>query len=198
MTQTTTAAKIYEIPAEGLTAQVGDVTVKAFWVNGAGFKVEARRGRDLIASSLHTFDTHAIPVYEALVAEHTPAPVEPAPAAEVIPAAPVVRLAAAAKGTATKVTDPQHTALVIALMNGRVERGGKEGQFNVRVLTALAKRGYLDLTYQAGRRDARKVVTGGTITPAGRTRLDQLTAAERQAAERAARLATALTINLAA
>jgi hypothetical protein len=83
-------------------------------------------------------------------------------------------------------------------MVGRVGRGGKPGQASVKTLTALARRGYLDLTYQNGRRDACKVVTGGTLAGPGRTRLAQLTAAEREAAEFAARLAVALNATAAA
>jgi hypothetical protein len=184
MTQTTTAQPL-TIPATGLVHTAGDVTIRAYYVNAAGYKVEARRDGQLIASQLHTFETDALQAVAALIAEHTPAAAEPT----------TVKLAPVAKGTATKVSDPQHTALGVAAINGRVERGGKPGQYSVKVLTALAKRGLLDLTYQTGRRDARKVVTGGTLTGAGRIRLAQLTADERDAAEQAARLAAALTFD---
>ncbi|GAA0719282.1 hypothetical protein Drose_05615 [Dactylosporangium roseum] len=196
MTHTATAP--LTIPAEGLVHTNGDVVLAVRPHPVAGFRIEARRN-DFIAPELcstHTFEVDARRVWAALLEQYpaSPAP-EPTPAA---PAIPAQRLAPVAKGRQTKVSDPGHTALAVAEMYGRVERGGKAGQASVKVLTALAKRGYLALTYQTGRRDARRVVTGGTITGPGRTRLNQLTAAEREVAEHAARLATALTINVAA
>lgn len=182
MTQTTNQP--LTIPAAGLRAELGATVVTAFWVNGAGYKLMVRTNGLLVASTLYRTDTEAIAVYNALVAEHAPVRVETA----------AVRLAPAAKGTATKVTDPQHTALVVAEMTGRVERGGKTGQVSVRVLTALAKRGYLDLVYQV-RTDARKVPIAGRITGPGRIRLAELTATDRETAEYAARLAANLTFD---
>jgi hypothetical protein len=182
MTQATTSASITTIPAAGLVDTAGNVVITALYVSGAGYKVMARRGGNLIASHLRTFETDALRLIEELKAEHAPATAEPAP----------VRLAPAAKGTQTEVTDPQHTALAVASVAGRVERGGKVGQASVRTLTALAKRGLLTLTYEQGRPDARKVVTGGVITSPGRTRLAQLTAADRGLAEYTARLAANL------
>lgn len=190
MTNTTTAAKVYAIPAQGLRHEAGDLVLTVTPTPQAGYRIHARRNgaTDPALCSGHTFEVNALRVWNALVAEHAPAPIEPTPAA------PVAKLAPVAKGTATKVSDPQHTALVVAEINGRVERGGKVGQASVKVLTALAKRGYLTLAYEQGRRDARRVVTGGVITPAGCIRLAQLTDAEREAAEHAARLATALNV----
>lgn len=186
MTHTTTTAQPLTIPAAGLRTELADGTVvTATYVNGAGYKVMARRNGNLVASQLHTFETAALRAVEALIAEHTPAQAE----------TPTARLAPVAKGTATKVTDPQHTALAVAALCGSVQRGGHEGQASVKTLTAMAKRGYLQLTYETGRRDARKVVTGGTITGAGRTRLAELTAADRETAEYAARLQAALTFD---
>jgi hypothetical protein len=100
MTQTTTAQPL-TIPATGLVHTAGDVTIRAYYVNAAGYKVEARRDGQLIASQLHTFETDALQAVAALIAEHTPAAAEPT----------TVKLAPVAKGTATKVSDPQHTAL---------------------------------------------------------------------------------------
>jgi hypothetical protein len=185
MTQTTTTAPITTIPAAGLVHTAGDVEIRAMYVNGAGYKIMARRDGDLIASQLHTFETEALAAIGNLIAEHTPARAESTP----------VRLAPAAKGTATKVSDPQHTALAVAAFCGSVQRGGHEGQASVKTLTAMARRGYLQLTYQTGRRDARKVVTGGTITGPGRTRLAELTAADRELAAYTARLQAALTFD---
>lgn len=192
MTQNAVAEKPLTIPAEGLTVRVGDAEVRAFYVNAAGYKVQVRinGAHRPELGGLYTFDTDAVSAFNALVAHlETPAGV-----------APVVKLGAVAKGTATKVSDPGHTALAIAHLNGRVERGGKPGQYNVRVLTALAKRGLLKLTYEEGRSDARKVVTGGVLTGAGRVRLDQLTQDEREAAEYAAHAAVinSITVSCAA
>jgi hypothetical protein len=188
MTQETPTAPARFIPATGLTATVNGTTVQAFWVNGAGWKVQTRRDGATITSQLHQHEHQAVAAFNTLVAESVPAPVEPAP----------VRLTPVAKGTQTKVTDPQHTALAVASVVGRVERGGKVGQASVRTLTALAKRGLLTLTYEQDRPDARKVVTGGVITSPGRTRLAQLTAADRELAEYAARRAANLAINVPA
>lgn len=182
----TTTAQPLTIPAAGLRVELGTVVVTAMYVSGVGYKVMARRDGAGIASQLHTFETDALAAVATLIAEHTPAAVEPPP----------VKLTPVAKGTQTKVTDPQHTALAVASVAGRVERGGKVGQASVGTLTALAKRDLLALTYEQGRADARKVVTGGVITSPGRTRLAQLTAADRELAEYTARLAANLAFDV--
>jgi hypothetical protein len=179
MTQTTIAK---HIPAEGYTATAGDVEIRAMYVNGAGYKVMARKDGALIASQLHTFETDALAAIAKLVAEYTQAQAEPAP----------VKLAPAAKGTQTKVTDPQHTALALASVTGHIERGGKPGQAPVTVLKALAKRGYLTLTYSP---TSRFTVTGADITSPGRVRLAELTAADRELADYTARLQATLTFD---
>jgi hypothetical protein len=184
MTQTTT--QLLAIPATGLEHHNGDVVLTVHPHPQAGFLIRGRRNGAHAPElcSRHDFEYDAIRAWKRLVAEHTPAQAE----------TPAVRLAPVAKGTTTKVTDPQHTALVVAEMTGRVERGGKTGQVSVRVLTALAKRGYLELVYQV-RTDARKVPIAGRITGPGRIRLAELTAADRETAEYAARLAANLTFD---
>jgi hypothetical protein len=186
MTQNAVAAQPLTIPATGLEHRNGDTVLRVFPHPQAGYLIQGRRNGAIATDlcSQHNTDWDALQAWKRLVAEHT----APGPT----PAAPAVKLAAVAKGAQTKVTDPQHTALAVAAFCGRVERGGHEGQASVKTLTALAKRGHLDLTYQQGRRDARRVVTGGTITGPGRTRLAQLTAADRELAEYAARLAANL------
>lgn len=103
-----------------------------------------------------------------------------------------VKLQPAAKGTQTKVSNPATAVLAVAAANGLVERGGQPGQASVAQLNGLARRGYLTLVYEAGRSDLRRVVVAGRITNAGRTRLVELVAAERAAAEHAAALAHVL------
>lgn len=85
------------------------------------------------------------------------------------------------------VSDPQHFALHIAAVHGRVNRGGREGQAPVRVLTALARKGFLRLTAHPGPRTSNWAY--GEITEAGRrelARLDAIAAdtARREAAHR--------------
>lgn len=185
MTRTATIA--CTLPAEGLRHEAGALVATVAPHPQAGYRLQVRIAGVFSAelSSGHVFESQARAAWNALVAQYPAAPE---------PAAPTNPLGAVAKGTATTVSDPQHTALVVAEMVGRVERGGHVGQASVKTLTALAKRGYLQLTYETGRRDARKVVTGGTLTGPGRIRLAQLTAAEREAAEFAARLAVALNV----
>jgi hypothetical protein len=72
------------------------------------------------------------------------------------------------------ISDPQHFALHIAAVNGRICRGGRDGQAPVRVLTALARKGYLNLTAHPGAR--RSNWTYGQITDAGRRELARLDA----------------------
>lgn len=176
---TTTTAPL-TIPATGLIHNAGDVIITVLPTAQCGYQLQVRVAGAFHHGEHHVFETHALTAWAALVAKY--------------PAPPVQRLAPAAKGTATKVSDPQHTALVVAAMVGRVERGGQVGQASVKTLAALARRGYLALTYETGRRDARKVVTGGVLTGPGRIRLGQLTSTEREAAEFTARLALALNV----
>jgi hypothetical protein len=200
MTTTTATAKLRFIPQDGkpVTVVVNGTAISAKWTNGAGWTVMARRDGYTIHANTQPVERIAVDLFNQLVEQHgatdgeQPAPVEPVTAAE------PVKLPAAAKGSQTKVSDPQHVALAVAALNGRVNRGGQPGEFNVRVLTALARRGYLRLTYQEGRSDSRQIVTGGTLTNPGRIRLDQLTADERAEAEKAARLAVIDSIRIAA
>jgi hypothetical protein len=121
-------------------------------------------------TSSHRFgyETDALIAYRTLVAEHTP----------------TIALAPPAKGTATKVTDPGHTILAVAAINGIVHRGGGVGQASVTQLHALAKRGMLDLVVEMQGR--RKVTVAGRINNVGRNALDRLTEADREAARIAA------------
>lgn len=169
------------IPATGYRAELADGTViTALYLSGAGYKLQARRNGQLIASQLHTFETDALRVIAALIAEHTPATPEPAPAAAI----------PGNIGTTIRVSDPAHTILAVAAMahDGIVEQGGKPGQATRTQLRSLAKKGYLELIYET-RTDARLVPIGGRITAQGRRRLAELTAADRENAERAARAA---------
>jgi hypothetical protein len=185
MTNTTVApaTRIYTIPATGLEHAAGDVTIVCFPHPQAGYRIHGRRNgvTDPALCSTHSYEYDALREWNALVALH-PAAVEPA--------AP--KLTPATKGTQTKVSDPQHTALAIAVTCGHIERGGKPGQAAVTVLKALAKRGYLDLTYSP---TSRFTVTGADITGPGRTRLAQLTAADRELADFTARLQASLTFD---
>lgn len=73
------------------------------------------------------------------------------------------RLTPAAKGTQTKISDPQ-IALVgwaLAYTSGHIGRGSGDGKATVRQLFALARRGFLALEGPTNR------PTGGTVTPAG-------------------------------
>ncbi len=82
-------------------------------------------------------------------------------------AAPTVKLAPAAKGTAVKVTDPGMQALDYAIAaGGFIRRGGHEGEAPLPVLNALAKRGHVELVIELHGR--RKVTVGARITRAGR------------------------------
>ncbi len=78
-----------------------------------------------------------------------------------------VKLAPAAKGTATKITDAGVRVLDDALhQGGHIKRGGHDGEATEPQLKALAKRGLLTLDIQLHGR--RKYTAGGTITRAGR------------------------------
>lgn len=209
MTQTTeaTATRIYSIPATGLTHTVGDVVIEVRPHSHVGFLIQATRNGvhapELCAR--RDFEYDAIKAFAAIIAqvEAEQAEVVEEPAEVEVPTAPVeiapvVKLAPAAKGTVAKVSDPGHTALAIAHLTGRIERGGQPGQADVRLLSSLAKRYLVKLTYEEGRSDARKVVTGAEITHAGRVALARLTAEDRAAAEMAAKLAVIATIQIAA
>lgn len=179
---TTTATPIYTIPADGLTAVIGDVEIHAFQTPQAGclvqVRIDGRIVRDLCSG--HNLQSQAIAAYRALVERFE---------AEAAP----TKLQPAASGTQTKVSDPGHTVLAVAALNGIVHRGGQPGEATVIQLKALAKRGYLTLVHETGRDDLRKVVIGGRITRAGRIRLAELTADERESAATAAKLAHVLT-----
>lgn len=101
------------------------------------------------------------------------------------------QLPATRSGIGGHTTDPQHAALAIAAEQGRVLRGGKAGQASVRVLTALARRGYLQLVAHPGSR--RSNWSHGVITPAGRRELARLDAEQARRVEQESRLARALT-----
>lgn len=81
------------------------------------------------------------------------------------------------------VSDPQHRALATAARDGRVYR---RRQHPVRVLAALARKGFLALTAHPGSRRANWAY--GEITPAGERELARL---DRAADEQPARAANA-------
>lgn len=168
-------------PSEIRTHLVGDREISVMHVGAGGCTVQVRDAGRATSSKWFQFESQAVRHYAELV-EANPVPVE----------APV-KLAPAAKGTATKVSDPQHTVLAIAALTGTVHQGGQPGQATVAQLRSLARRGYMELIHEIGRTDLRQVVTGGHITHAGRTRLAELTAADTEAAEREALIAHVLT-----
>lgn len=178
MTQTTTAK---QIPAQGLTHTAGDVELTVIPTAQAGYRIQGRRNGvhapDLC--SAHTFETHALTAWNALVAQ-CPAPVEPAP---------VVAIPGNV-GTHMRVSDPSHVVLMLAATDpdGIVRQGGNLGQATRTQLRSLAGKGYLELILEI-RTDARKVPVAGRITNAGRRRLAELTAADRHAAGIAAAVA---------
>jgi hypothetical protein len=179
----TNAAHTHSIPAEGLRHEAGDTVWTLNTVGCGGYSLNIRTNGAKTGGDWFQFSTNALNAWNA-IADANPV--------EVVEPAPVRTLPAPAKGTATKVSDPAHTILAVAALNGFVQRGGQPGQGDVRLLTSLAKRGYLALQYETGRSDLRKVVVGATITRAGRVRLAELTAADREAAERAAAIAHVL------
>ncbi|MER7280545.1 hypothetical protein ABT369_39510 [Dactylosporangium sp. NPDC000244] len=169
MTQTTTAPARY-IPATGLTETVNGTTVQAFWVNGAGWKVQARRDGLTVISQLHQHDHQAVAAYNALVAEHT-APVEPAPA---------VRLAAPAKGTATRMTPAEVVVIGQALdSTGHIRRGRGAAGADLSMLLAMAKRGFITLDGPRFR------PTGGEVTDFGKRLYKEAVAAAEAEQQRA-------------
>jgi hypothetical protein len=117
--------------------------------------------RDAAAHLAHLREVHAS-------VEETPAAVAQRTADTRDQAAVTVRLTPPAKGTATKVTDPQQSILAAAAAHpaGYVRRGAGCG---IKQLHALARRGYLELVVELDR--ARKVIRGGTITNLGRNTL---------------------------
>ncbi len=79
MTNTTTTTPARFIPAAGLTATVADTTVTAFWVNGAGWKVQTRRDGYTTYSNTHRHEHDAVAEFNTLVAKaeaEKPAPAE--------------------------------------------------------------------------------------------------------------------------
>ncbi len=197
MTTTTATAKLRFIPAEGYRTTVGNVEIRSHFVNGAGWTVQIRRNGAFESAQMHAHEHLAVDAINTLLAElETLAEAEQPTEAP----APVVKLPAAAKGTQTKVSDPGHTALAIAASNdeGIVKQGGGLGEATRPQIRSLAKRGYLIEIYETDRSDARKVIEAGRITAKGLARLADLTKAEREAAEKAARLAVIDTIQIAA
>lgn len=186
MTTTTAAAEALRfIPAAGITAAVAETTVQAFWVNGAGWKVQVRKDGLTVHSTLVRHEHEAVAEFNALVAKAEAEQPAEAPAP--------VKLPAASKGKATKVSDPGHTVLAIAASatDGIVRRGGKPGEATVKQINALAKRGYLALVHdETGRYGARRYVIGGRITASGQRRLAELTKADADAAQQADAIAT--------
>lgn len=182
MTNTTTATRIYTIPATGLEHRSGNVVITATPTAQSGYRIQVRIGGVFNAelSSAHTFQTDALRVWDALVAQY-PAPAEPAP---------VVAIPGNV-GTTMRVSDPSHIALAVAATSPdcTIQRGGKFGQATDTQIRSLHKKGFMDPIIKPG---TRFTITGGVITSAGRTRLAQLTAADRALADFTARLAANL------
>lgn len=100
------------------------------------------------------------------------------------------QLPATRTGIGRPSSPAEHRALAVAAEQGRVLRGGKPEQAPVRVLTALARRGYLQLVAHPGTR--RSNWSHGVITPAGRRELARLDAEQAEQVEQESRLARAL------
>ncbi len=184
MTQMATTNEQLSIPAAGLTHTAGDVTVRAFYVNAAGYKIEVRidGAYQPHLSSLHTFETGpdgAIAAYTARVAEATPAAVEPAPAA---------RLTPAAKGSQTYMSPAEVDLILDTLTSGTnlIVRGRGTGRADIKQLQALARRPFAQLVGPQFR------PTGAVITSCGALTALALDAQRRAAADRDARIAHVL------
>lgn len=201
MTTTTATAKLRFIPETGqpVTVVVNGTEVTAKWTNGAGWTVMARRDGYTIHANTQPDERIAVDLFNQLVeqyenetAEVTTEVEQPAPVAAPIEMPAPVKLAPAAKGTQTKVSDPGHTVLALAdsATDGIVRRGGKPGEATVKQIDALAKRGYLTrILDETGRYGARQYVIGGQITAKGMAKLAELTKAETEAARLAAAIA---------
>jgi hypothetical protein len=72
------------------------------------------------------------------------------------------------------VTDPQDCALLIALEDGSVRRGGGDREISVATLNALGRKGLLKLTAHPGTR--RSNWAFGELTNAGRKRAEKISA----------------------
>ncbi len=173
----TTATRPLTVPAHGLTHTAGNLVATLLPMAQTGYRIQARVGGEHRPElcSTHAFETHALAAWAALVEQHpaSPAPVVPVPGNV---------------GTITAVSDPSHRVLMLAAgsADGHVDQGGQPGQATRTQLRSLAKKGYVSLVFEAGRRDARKVITGAVITSEGRRRLAQLDAADVEAARIAA------------
>lgn len=86
---------------------------------------------------------------------------------EETPAKPTIRLFSAAKGTQIKISESQRRLLTAAVRSGGYIRRKRDscGEATVTQLTALARRGYIDLDIVVNGR--RKIIVGGEITSAG-------------------------------
>lgn len=72
----------------------------------------------------------------------------------------------------TPTSLPQYVAMYIASINGKVYRGGKPGQVQVRILIAANRKRLMDLTAKPGSRTTNWDF--GTLTNAGRIELNRI------------------------
>lgn len=188
MTTTTAATQtIRSIPAQGAKAAVVNQEFTAFWVNGAGWKVQVSDGTHTTYSNTHRHEHQAVAEYNELVAKaEAEQPVEASAPIEPLPIQPIP----ASTGTTQRVSDPSHTVLALAATahDGIVEQGGKLGQATVTQLRSLANKGYLTLFPKKG--GTPYSIGGGRITEKGRKRLAEITKADAEAARHADALAT--------
>jgi len=180
MTQTTATAKLRFIPETGSARTVVNGTeISVMWMNGAGWKVQARKDGLTVHSTLVQHEHKAVEAFNALVAEAETAEVEQ-PAAQPAEVKPIPGNV----GRTMRVSDPAHTVLALAVTDpdGIVRQGGGLGYATRTQIRSLAKRGYLTEIYETGRNDARLVIAAGRITDKGRRRLAEITKADAEAA----------------
>jgi hypothetical protein len=182
MTQNATTAAPRFIPATGLTAEIDGTTVQAFWVNGAGWTVQARRDGVTIHANTQPVEHIAVALFNQLVEQYEAETAEQPAKVEAIPGN---------VGTMQRVSDPAHTVLALAATDpaGIVRQGGGLGYATRPQIRSLGNKGYLTVHYEKDRSDARQVIDHGVITAKGRKRLAELTKADAEAARLNAALA---------
>ena len=183
-----------------ITHHTADATITLQWVRPGVYSVTTYTGPTRIEQHCASKPTEAeARAFARQVAEHysQPRTATPAPIAQAPAVSPLAALAAL--GTRRQIR-PTHAgaqladttiagwiALAIADRNGRVERGGKAGQAQVKTLTALARKGFLTLTAKPGTRATNWAY--GEITPAGRRELERIRTQRATAAQLADALA---------
>lgn len=175
---TNTAPTARRIPNTGLTHESGNVLVTAEPTYQSGYRVQVRVDGRIVRElcSGHVFESQAVAAFNALVAQY---PVEVAP-----------RLQPAAKGTATKMSDPEVHVIGEAIEStGTIRRGRGHAAANLRTLQAMARRGFVALDHPIR-------PTSATVTAYGR----QVHAEHVDARDEAQKTADALThvLNFAA